>query len=31
MINFLEFVSDHYAELNIDHYSNGFIFNKIRY
>jgi len=28
-MNFLEFVSDHYASLNIDHCFNGFIFNKI--
>lgn len=29
MMNFMEFVSDHYAAVNIDHYFNGFIFNKI--
>ena len=29
LMNFLEFVSDHYASVNIDHYFNGFIFNKI--
>jgi Family of unknown function (DUF5686)/CarboxypepD_reg-like domain len=29
LMNFLEFVSDHYAAVNIDHYFNGFIFNKI--
>jgi len=29
MMNFMEFVSDHYAALNVDHYFNGFIFNKI--
>jgi len=29
MMNFLEFVSDRYASLNVDHYFNGFIFNKI--
>lgn len=29
LMNFLEFVSDHYAALNVDHYFNGFIFNKI--
>lgn len=29
LMNFLEFVNDHYAALNIDHYFNGFIFNKI--
>jgi hypothetical protein len=29
MMNFLEFVSDQYASLNIDHHFNGFILNKI--
>ncbi len=29
MMNFLEFVSDHYAGVNVDHYFNGFFFNKI--
>ena len=29
LMNFLEFVSDHYVSLNIDHHFNGFIFNKI--
>lgn len=29
LMNFLEFVSDHYASLIIDHCFNGFIFNKI--
>jgi hypothetical protein len=29
LMNFLEFVSDHYVSLNIDHYFNGFFFNKI--
>ncbi|MDE3249446.1 MAG: carboxypeptidase-like regulatory domain-containing protein [Bacteroidota bacterium] len=29
LMNFLEFVSDHYVALNVDHYFNGFIFNKI--
>lgn len=29
LMNFQEFVSDHYAALNIDHNFNGFIFNKI--
>lgn len=29
MMNFFEFVSDRYAAVNIDHYFNGFIFNKI--
>ena len=29
LMNFLEFVSDHYASLNIDHSFNGFFFNKI--
>lgn len=29
LMNFLEFVSDHYASLHIDHHFNGFFFNKI--
>lgn len=29
LMNFLEFVSDRYASINIDHNFNGFIFNKI--
>ena len=29
LMNVEEFVSDHYAGLNIDHYFNGFFFNKI--
>jgi len=29
LMNFLEFVSDQYASINIDHYFNGFFFNKI--
>lgn len=29
LMNFLEFVSDHYAAVNIDHNFNGFFFNKI--
>jgi hypothetical protein len=29
LMNFLEFVSDHYASVDIDHYFNGFFFNKI--
>jgi hypothetical protein len=29
LMNFLEFVSDHYAAVNIDHCFNGFIFNKV--
>jgi hypothetical protein len=29
MMNFLEFVSDEYASLIMDHHFNGFIFNKI--
>jgi hypothetical protein len=29
MMNFLEFVSDHYASINIDQHFNGFIFNKV--
>jgi len=28
-MNFLEFVSDRYVALNVDHSFNGFIFNKI--
>ena len=29
LMNFLEFVTDHYVSLDVDHYFNGFIFNKI--
>src|SRR5882724_2215214 len=29
LMNFLEFVSDHYAAAEVDHYFNGFFFNKI--
>jgi len=29
LMNFLEFVSDHYASITLDHCFNGFIFNKI--
>lgn len=29
LMNFMEFVSDHYVAVNWDHYFNGFIFNKI--
>ena len=29
MMNFLEFVSDHYGAVFADHYFNGFLFNKI--
>lgn len=29
MMNFMEFVSDRYAGLNVDHYFNGFLFNKV--
>jgi hypothetical protein len=29
LMNFLEFVSDHYASINVDHNFNGFFFNKI--
>ncbi|MCF0075304.1 DUF5686 and carboxypeptidase regulatory-like domain-containing protein [Dyadobacter sp. CY261] len=29
MMNFLEFVSDHYASLDVQYYMNGFLFNKI--
>lgn len=29
MMNFLQFVSNRYALVNIDHYFNGFFFNKV--
>jgi hypothetical protein len=29
LMNFLEFVSDRYVSLNIDHHFNGFIFNRL--
>jgi hypothetical protein len=29
LMNFLEFVSDRYVNLNIDHHFNGFIFNRV--
>jgi len=29
LMNFLEFVSDHYASLGVEYYLNGFLFNKI--
>jgi hypothetical protein len=29
LMNFLEFVSDQYVAFNIDHYFNGFIFNRL--
>lgn len=29
LMNFLEFVSDHYAAINIDQHFNGFFFNKV--
>ncbi|GAB3274152.1 DUF5686 and carboxypeptidase-like regulatory domain-containing protein [Larkinella harenae] len=29
LMNFLEFVSDHYASVNVQYYLNGFLFNKI--
>lgn len=29
LMNFLEFVSDHYVSINIDHNFNGFFFNKM--
>ncbi|TCC97404.1 DUF5686 and carboxypeptidase-like regulatory domain-containing protein [Pedobacter psychroterrae] len=29
LMNFLEFVSDHYASINLDHNFNGFFFNKV--
>jgi len=28
-MNFLEFVSDHYASIDVQYYLNGFLFNKI--
>jgi hypothetical protein len=29
LMNFMEFVSDHFAAVNMDYYFNGFIFNKL--
>ena len=29
MMNYLEFVSDHYASISVDHYFKGFFFNRI--
>ncbi len=29
LMNFMEFVSDHYASISLDHSLNGFVFNKI--
>jgi hypothetical protein len=29
LMNFLEFVSDHYASLDVQYYMNGFLFNKV--
>ena len=29
LMNFLEFVSDHYASIDVQYYLNGFLFNKI--
>src|SRR5690606_14164045 len=29
LMNFLEFVSDHHASVNIQYYMNGFLFNKV--
>lgn len=29
LMNFLEFVSDHYASINVQYYMNGFLFNKV--
>lgn len=29
LMNFLEFVSDHHASVNVQYYMNGFLFNKI--
>lgn len=28
-MNFMEFISDHYAAVNVQYYMNGFLFNKI--
>lgn len=29
LMNFMEFISDHHASINVQYYMNGFIFNKI--
>jgi hypothetical protein len=29
MMNFMEFASDHYASINIDHHFNGLLFNRV--
>ncbi|MCE7043245.1 DUF5686 and carboxypeptidase-like regulatory domain-containing protein [Dyadobacter sp. CY312] len=29
LMNFLEFVSDHYASIDVQYYMNGFLFNKV--
>ena len=29
LMNFMEFISDHYGSIMVDHYFNGFFFNKI--
>lgn len=29
LMNFMEFISDHYAAVNVQYYMNGFLFNKI--
>ena len=29
LMNFLEFVSDHYVGINVEHHFNGFLFNKV--
>ncbi|HEX9511777.1 MAG TPA: DUF5686 family protein [Puia sp.] len=29
LMNFMEFISDHFASIMVDHYFNGFFFNKI--
>lgn len=29
LMNFMEFVSDRYTAINVDHYFNGFFFNKV--
>jgi hypothetical protein len=28
-MNFMEFISDHYAAVNVQYYMNGFLFNKV--
>lgn len=29
LMNFMEFISDHYAAVNVQYYMNGFLFNKV--